>query len=189
MLCKDAAAINTWSEAQPRHQPCSLTPCQDMLGSAGVTVHLAGRNFNPPPFCYLFAWSLKKYKITDNHFRALWPFTPYILEYFSGPTHTSVNRGGNRLGRLHTFLCSITHGKPVFMYLCAYTYTMCEDSHTHIIQHMFINVHMYISIHTYTAHINRYSYLLLCIILKAYKHGHKKSTYSSHVWCCPLCNT
>lgn len=45
MLCKDAVAINTWSEEQPQQQPHSLTPCQDMLGDAGVTEHLAGSIF------------------------------------------------------------------------------------------------------------------------------------------------
>lgn len=171
MLCKDAVVINTWSEAQPHHQPRSLTPGQDMPGSAGVTLHLAGCIFNPPPVCYLLAWSLKNIKITLNHLRAHWPHTPYIVVYFSSPAHTSANRGGDKLGRMHTFLCSITDGKPVFIYLCTHAY----------IQYMFTNVHMYASIHTYTTHIYRCSCLWSCIILNAYEYGHKKSTYSSHV--------
>lgn len=85
----------------PPLAPC-LTPCWDMLGSARVTEHLAGNNFNPIPVYICLLGLKKKNKITCNHLRAHWPLTPYILMYFHSPTHPPVNRGGNRLGRAHT---------------------------------------------------------------------------------------
>ena len=85
--------------------------------------------------------------------------TLYFGVLFRSYTHTSVNRGGSRRGRVHTSLCSITHGKPVFMYPCTYTYPMCKHTHT-ITVYVYKCAYVYKHTHIYSTCLEMFIFMV-----------------------------